>query len=94
MGAGDSPALEVGEFDVNRGTRLMILGFNRVQLVRWLFFKPLLRCELVTRLWKQCRHTLHGPWVSGMVQGGQMQSAQCCIEGRQESGRIGNYVSC
>jgi len=34
MGSGDSPALEVGEFDVNRGTRLMILGFNRVQLVR------------------------------------------------------------
>lgn len=37
MGAGDSAALEVGEFDVNRGTRLMILGFNRVQLVRWPF---------------------------------------------------------
>ena len=37
MGAGDSPALEVGEFDVNRGTRLMILGFSRVQLARWSF---------------------------------------------------------
>ena len=34
MGSGNSPALEVGEFEVNRGTRLMILGFNRVQLVR------------------------------------------------------------
>ena len=35
MGSGEAPALEVGEFEVNRGTRLMILGFNRVQLVRW-----------------------------------------------------------
>jgi hypothetical protein len=34
MGSGNSPSLEVGEFEVNRGTRLMILGFNRVQLVR------------------------------------------------------------
>lgn len=34
MGSGDAPALEIGEFEVNRGTRLMILGFNRVQLVR------------------------------------------------------------
>ena len=36
MGSGEAPALEVGEFEVNRGTRLMILGFNRVQLVRWI----------------------------------------------------------
>ena len=35
MGSGEAPALEVGEFEVNRGTRLMILGFNRVELVRW-----------------------------------------------------------
>ena len=35
MGSGEAPALEIGEFEVNRGTRLMILGFNRVQLVRW-----------------------------------------------------------
>jgi len=34
MGAGDAPALEIGEFEVNRGTRLMILGFSRPQLVR------------------------------------------------------------
>lgn len=34
MGAGDAPALEIGEFEVNRGTRLMILGFSRPQLAR------------------------------------------------------------
>jgi hypothetical protein len=34
MGAGDAPALEIGEFEVNRGTRLMILGFSRQQLIR------------------------------------------------------------
>ena len=34
MGAGDAPALEIGEFEVNRGTRLMILGFSRPQLIR------------------------------------------------------------
>ena len=34
MGAGEAPALEIGEFEVNRGRRLMILGFNRPQLIR------------------------------------------------------------
>lgn len=52
MGAGDSPALEVGEFDVNRGTRLMILGFNRVQLVRCPLFQYLVTCAGLTRLEK------------------------------------------
>ncbi|CAK0783651.1 hypothetical protein CVIRNUC_006850 [Coccomyxa viridis] len=40
MGSGEAPALEVGEFEVNRGTRLMILGFNRVQLVSLAGFDP------------------------------------------------------
>jgi hypothetical protein len=34
MGEGDAPVLEIGEFEVNRGTRLMILGFSRPHLVR------------------------------------------------------------
>ena len=34
MGDGDDAALEVGEFEVRGGMRLLVLGFDRAKLVR------------------------------------------------------------
>lgn len=64
LGDGDGAALEIGEFETRGGTRLMVLGFDRVQLARHTRTWPLAclpTCERWHSVYAGAACTQHGP---------------------------------